>query len=156
MEVVAVNQTVLSLSASLHTRRLFIQGMCVCVFQCVNAHVHVCICRVTPWFVFFLYRWFCPLVCIPGSVSFLCMDGLVIHWEVESGQTSSCLLWFLSHSVPRWGLALSISISLCLFSFYLLHSTLCWLLYLPDLCLSFSLPPCHSFTTSISSAGTPE
>lgn len=73
-----MSETLLSLSARLHTRGLFIQGMCVC--QCV-AHACVCvsvsICVVTLWFVFFLYRWFCPLVCVSAAVSFPCRDGLV-------------------------------------------------------------------------------
>lgn len=79
-----------------------------------GTHVCVCvyICGATLWFVFFLYRWFCPLVCVPGSVSFPRRDGLVMHREVESGQISSCLLWFLSHSLPCCGLSLSIPVSL--------------------------------------------
>ena len=46
-------------------------------------------------------------VCAHGSVSFLCGDGLVMHWEVESGRTSSCL----THIV-----VLSPSISISVFS----------------------------------------
>lgn len=41
MEVVAVNQTVLSLSAPLHTRRLFIKGMCV--YVSVWMHARMCV-----------------------------------------------------------------------------------------------------------------
>lgn len=82
-----IYQTVLSRSVPLHTRRLFIKGMCECMYECANA----CVCGVSLWFVFFLYRWFYPLVCVPGSVSFLCRDGLVMPWEVTSSQTSSSL-----------------------------------------------------------------
>lgn len=122
MEVVAVNQTVLSLSAPLHTRRLLIQGMCVSA-EWVNAHVYVCVFGVSLWFVFFLYRWLCPIICVPGSVYVLCRDGLVMHWEVENGQTSSCLLLFVLRSVPCQGL----SLFLCLFVFSLLicHTLFC-------------------------------
>lgn len=63
MEVVAVNQTVLSLSASLHTRRLFIQGMCVCVFQCVYMQSNSMVCFFPLQVVLStcLYSWFCLL-----------------------------------------------------------------------------------------------
>lgn len=136
-----------------------------------GAHMHVCICGATLWFVFFLCRWFCPFVCVSGSVSFPCRDGLVMHGEVESGHTRPCLLWFLFHSIPCCGRSLSISISLLSFNLftspcprYLRHFCVLNPLHLsqvPSICLasvflSLSLFPCHSFTTSISSAGTPE
>lgn len=122
--MVAVNQTVLSLSAPLHTRRLLIQGMCVYA-EWVNTHVHVhvCVFGVSRWFVFFIYRWLCPLVCVPGSVYFLCRDGLVMHWEVESVQTSSCLLLFVLRSVPCRGLSLSF-LFLFVFSLLICHTLL--------------------------------
>lgn len=134
------------------------------------AHMHVCICGATLWSVFFLCRWFCPFVCVSGSVSFPCRDGLVMH--EGGGKQSNKLLWFLFHSVPCCGLYFSISISLL--SVNLPTSTLPSLsssllsaqssssllvsFNLFGLCLSVSLSlfPCHSFTTSISSAGTPE
>lgn len=106
-----VYQTVLSLSVPLHTRRLFIKGMYECMYEYANA----CVCGVSLWFVFFLYRWFYPLVCVPGSVSFLCRDGLVMHWEVTSSQTSSSLQWFSApRSVPFWLPYISRHICLCL------------------------------------------
>lgn len=63
-EVVAVNQTVLSLSAPLHTRGLFIQGMCVYVSVGMRTCMCVYVERLGGW-CFSLYRWFCPLCLRP-------------------------------------------------------------------------------------------
>lgn len=64
-----------SLSSTAHKKSVHTRNVCVC--ECVNAHEHVCICGVSLWFVFFLYRWFSQLVCVPGSVSFL---RIVMIW----------------------------------------------------------------------------
>lgn len=177
MEVVVVNQTVLSLSAPLHTRGLFIQGMCVfasawhaLAYVCVRVRAHV---EQLGGLCFFLYRWFCPLVCVSGSVSFPCWDGLVMHREVASGQIGPLsAVVSLSLSSMLW----SLSFSLC-FSFPFFSDTTysAWTPLSPSLlstqsspslpvssnlltlCLSLSLSlPVILFTTSISSAGTPE
>lgn len=163
MEVVVVNQTVLSLSAPLHTRGLFIQGMCVfasawhaLAYVCVRVRAHV---EQLGGLCFFLYRWFCPLVCVSGSVSFPCWDGLVMHREVASGQIGPLsAVVSLSLSSMLW----SLSFSLFLFSPFLWHNLLCMDPFISftfvypvlsispsffqsahSLPLSFSLSPCH-------------
>lgn len=119
MEVVVVNQTVLSLSAPLHTRGLFIQGMCVfasawCALVYVSVCVHV---EQLGRLCFFLYRWLCPLVCVSGSVSFPCWDGLVMHREVESGQIGPLsAVVSLSLTSMLWSLSFSLCFSFPFFS----------------------------------------
>lgn len=58
-----------SLSSTAHKKTVHKRNVCIC--ECVNTHVSVCICGESLWFVFFLYRWFCPFVCLPGSFCLL-------------------------------------------------------------------------------------
>jgi len=65
-----------SLSSTEHKKTVDARNACVC--ESVNVHVHVRLCGPSLWSVFFLYRWFCPLICVPGSVSILCRDGVMM------------------------------------------------------------------------------
>lgn len=136
--------------------------------ECVSVWVYVCICGVSLWLVFFLYRWFCPVVCVPGSVCFLCRGrfGDALGGGKWSNKRLSAMISFFSQS--HFGAFLFLF--LFVFVFTLLSVTLYSPLTplssshlsaksspsLPVSFVSLSLSPCHSFTTSISSAGTPE
>lgn len=177
--------TAVSLSSAAHKRTVHTRNVCVpvcgsriCVCVCVS------ICVVTLWFVFFLYRWFCPLVCVSGSVSFPCRDGLVgctRRRRKVVGPAAPVSCGFVFHSAPSCGLSLSICVSL--FTFCLHHSPLrastalsfftlvgeslsIFIFMFPSIrsvSLPHAAPPplhlsllCHFFATSISRAGTPE
>lgn len=132
--------------------------------QACGAHMRVCICGATLRFVFFLCRWFCPFVCVSGSVS-VPMQGWFGdaqgRWKVVKSAPVCCGFYFaLFHVVVflfQFLFHLSISLRhLALVTFFsfvyiiLFHLSQFLSIYLA------SVFPCHSFTTSISSAGTPE
>lgn len=73
-----------SLSSTAHKKTVHKRN--VCVRECVNARARVCVyVESLCGLCFSLYRWCCPFVCVPGSVSFLHRGGLVMHWQGESG-----------------------------------------------------------------------